>query len=274
MKNTVSIILLFLIFVSLSNTAHAQVRYEDVVEKIHYTDGMSYNPTTGQTAVISKEIGPSNPSFKVFIYGDFSTTYTKRFFSETFDYLKNKYQDAKFIFRNAVFLESDNGILTASMINCLAAQNNFWENIQNLISMTDLNNPNFRNVEMNQFNDCIKNPYTKFGVNIEDNLAKYYGFNSIPTMIIQNTSKPQDYSVKITGAQSTDIFDRAFLESKEGDLTKKDLEEIKADVKSLKQNVEKIEKRQNFLEEQIDQIKQAIDTIIKNIQALFDRIKL
>lgn len=255
------LVLSLFIFLLIPQVAHAQVRYEDVIEKIHYTDGMSYS-ANNQPVVVAKEIGSSNPTLKVYIYGDFSETYTKKFFDGTFEYLKNKYQDARFIFRNAVFLGTDNGMQTAFMVNCLATQNHFWDNVQSLINIADLNNPNFKNIDTNQFNDCVKNSNTKSGVNIENDLAKYYGFNSFPTIVIQNTAKPQDYSVKVSGAQSTDIFDRAFLEAKEGDLAKQDLEELKADVALLKEDVKQTK-------QEVSGLRALIENILQQFQALF-----
>lgn len=276
MKYILALILFISVYVLFSDTAFAQVKYEDVIEKIHYTDGMSYEPTTGRPAVVAKEIGSSSPVLKVYIYGDFSETYTKKFFSDTFDYLKNKYQDARFLFRNAVFMDIDEGMQVAATVNCLAEQNQFWDNINNLINTSDLNNPDFKNIDKNKFDSCRNSKNTKLGINIENDLKKYYGFNSVPTLIIQNALKPQDYVVKVSGAQSTDIFDRAFLEAKEGDLTKRDLEEIKAKVNNLQQDVEKtkqtiqqVQQKQSFLEEQISVLKQLIDKIIKNFQSLF-----
>ena len=275
MKKLISFLLLVFALTIFSNTVYAQVRYEDVIEKIHYTDGMSIDPTTGRTIEASREIGSSNPGLKVYIYGDFSETYTKRFFGDTFDYLKNKYPDARFLFRNAVFLGTDSGMQTGLIVTCLVRQSHFWDNLQNLINITDLSNPSFNNIDKDQFGNCLKDKNTKNEVNIEDNLTKYYGFNSLPTIVVQNAAKAQDYSVKVSGAQSKDIFDRAFQEAKDGDLTKKDLEDIKTKVTNLQQDVEKtqqdvkeVKQQQSFLSEQLDQIKQIMDRIIKNLQSL------
>lgn len=275
--------LLLFTFLFLVQPVNAQVRYEDVVEKIRYTHPNRMIGPEGGTANqpfdAKKEIGPQNPVLKVYIWADLGERFTKKFFDEAFESLKNKYsQEALFIYNHRAFLMQDTSVRAGMIGECTAKQGQFWTNINPIMNNVDnLDSLDYlQNVDRPEIEKCLKNPYTKSVIDISEEDGKYSGFNSIPTVVIQNIAKPQQYSIKVSGAQELSIFERAFLEAEEGDLNKKDLEEIKTkvtelqqDVQQTKEDVRQVKTEQSRLAQEIEKLKELIQSILEQIKSLF-----
>lgn len=279
-------IFIFCLFLSffciLARPVDAQMNYEEVVEKIRYTHPRligSEGETLNQTSGAKKEIGLQSPVLKVYIWADLGERFTKKFFDETFETLKNKYsQEALFIYNHRAFLMQDKSIRAGMIGECAAKQGQFWNNIDGIMkSLDNLESLDYlQNVNRGDIDKCLNDPYTKRIIEISEGDGKYLGFNGIPTVVIQNAVKPQQYSLKVSGAQDISIFERAFLEAKEGDLNKKELEEIKTKVKELQQDVQQtkedvkeVKQEQSRLAQEIERLKGLIQSIIQRIQSLF-----
>lgn len=269
--------LIFLLLIVNVHTIYAQVKYEDVVEKIHYTHPNramgSHDPFDAR-----KEIGAQNSLLKVYIWGDLNEKYTQKFFKEIFEPLRSKYgQEALFIYNHRAFLMQDNSIRAGMIAECAAKQGQFWDNVLPIIdNSSNLETYGYlRGTNSQELESCLKDPYTRIVIETSENDGKYFGFNSIPTLVIQNTQNPQGYSIKISGTQDLAIFDRAFLEAKEGDLTKKDLTDLKSKVSSLEANVQQaqgqikeVKEQQSVLAQQIGKINELLQRILQNFRTL------
>lgn len=270
------VILSFLLLISLLSVkdAYAQVQYEDVVEKIHYTHpnrGIgSHDPYDAK-----KQFGSTAPILKVYIWGDLGERFTKKFFTEVFPSLKDKYSnEALFIYNHRAFLMQDKSVQAGMLGECTARQGKFWENVNPILDNGDLGKLDYlKEVNIDQIKECLKDPYTKTVIEVSENDGKYFGFNGIPTTIVQNASKPLDYSVKVNGSQDLQIFERAFLEAKEGDLTKKELQDLKSEVSNLKEDVKQTQEDVKQTKQEVQGLRALIETILKQIQALFELIK-
>ena len=276
------IIFLLPIFIAIliPQPVHAQVKYEDVVEKIHYAHPNRFINEKPYDAV--KQVGSKNPLINVYIWADLTDTYTQRFFKESFDTLKSKYGDkALFIYNHRTLFNTEKSIRAAIISECTAQQNNFWENITPIIdnseSLTSLNKLDYlKNINKEQLQTCIDNPNTKSTVEISDQDGQYFGFNSVPLFIIQNASKPQEFSIKIIGAQDQEIWDKSFLEAEQGDLTNKKVEDLSNKVNVLEQKLEQsqqalneTQKKVSLLEGIVNNLQNTIKSITEKIQSLF-----
>jgi hypothetical protein len=274
MKKLISISLVsVLLCVSTVGAARAEDTYGQYVEKIHFT---YMNRTMGSHDPYDakKEIGPSNSILKIYMWGDLSNRYTKKFFDETFEQLRNKYPNALFKYSHYATLMQDKPVQAGMIAECAANQDQFWENISPLMNNLDnLDSLNYlKNIDISKMKECLKDPYTKIVVRTSTDDAAYYGFNSTPMFVIQNTSKPNQYSIKLTGAQDFTVFDQAFTEALEGDLTKKDLEEIKTKVNTLQQDVnetkskvQEVKKQQSVFEIQLNEIRNILKSILEKL---------
>lgn len=268
---TLSFFMMCCIFTS---SAQAQVQYEDVVEKIHYTHP---NMTTGgQPFDAKKEIGSENPTLRVFIWADLGETFTKKFFDEAFEALEKKHsQDTQFIFVHRSFLMQNTSVRAGIIGECAAQQGQFWNNIRPITqNLNDLSNLGYlNNIDKTQMEKCIADPLTKNVITASEDSAKYVGINGIPTLIIQNVAKPQPYSVKVSGAQSLSIFERAFQEAKDGDLSKQEIEDLKTQMTVLKQNVQQTQMDVQEVKKEQSGIAQEIENLKKIVQSILDRLK-
>ena len=275
------IIASFFIF---TKSGNAQVSYEDVVEKIRYTHigrlvGLSPSEMVQYDA--KKEMGSINPILKVYIWGDLSTVFTKKFFDEIFPILKNKYStEALFIYNHRAYLSQDISIKAGIIAECTAIQDQFWENISPITSHLDnLDSLDYlQSVDKTKIEECVKNPRIKSIIEESEADGKYLGFNAIPTIVIQNITKPQQYAIKVTGAQDISIFERAFIEARDGDLSKKELQEIKVtvtqlqqDTNQIKHDVKELKTNQSFLSQEIEKLKMLIDSILKQMKYFFNK---
>lgn len=246
----------FLIFSLFANSVQAQVPYENVVEKIHYTHinrGIgSRNPFDAK-----KEIGSPNPQLRIYIWADLGEPYTKKFFDVTFPILLSKYSnDVVFIYNHRTLFMQDKSVKAGMIGECAAEQRQFWPNINtitnNLDHLDDLTY--LRDIDLEQIKKCLADPYTKSIVDISERDGQYFGFNGSPILVIQNVNNPQGYSIKVSGAQDISIFDQAIQEAKVGDLNKKDLEDVKSQVTQLRQDVAEVKSQQTNLAQKLDQL--------------------
>lgn len=277
MRKTAILLLLIVLFSTARTSVWAQVRYEDVVEKIHYT-----HPRRGMGSHdlydARKELGPESAILRMYIWGDLGERFTKSFFTTTFPTLKSKYGDEMyFIYNHRAFLLMDKNVQAGMVGECAAQQGKFWDNIIPIVSnIENLGQLDYlQGVDNEKIRQCLADPYTKTVVHVSEEDGKYFGFNSVPTFVIQNTQNPQAYSLKISGAQDMAIFERAIAEAKDGDLTKKDLDTLEAkvanleqDVKQTKEDVQTVKEKQNILVTEIEKIKELLQTILQRFSHL------
>lgn len=277
MKRLFVLLLLLLVFVSLAPTIFAQVAYEDVVEKIHYTyprgdvNGKSHEP--------GKELGAAHPRVKVYIWADLHETYTRQFFQTTFDDLKQRYaKEALFIYVPRAFLDAPESIEVGMIAECTAKQDMFWPNLKVIATKADgLKNFDYlQGVDKEKLKLCLTDSSIKFRVTQGESDAKSLGFNAIPVIVIQNVATPGPYSIKITGAQPLFIFTRAFAEAKGETITPTDdmktrVDTIKNDTDQIKKDVQEVKQKQSLLSQELEQIKQILASIFKSIHGLLQK---
>ncbi|EKD65149.1 MAG: hypothetical protein ACD_50C00175G0004 [uncultured bacterium] len=269
----------------LAGLASAQSDYSPFIEKIHYNHiSRGIGPHDPYDA--KKAIGSDNPTLIVYIWGDLNERYTKMFFDNIFETLKDKYSnEALFVYNHRAFLMQDRSIRAGMIGECVAQEGQFWNNIKGITNNLDnLDSLDYlENIDRGKIESCLNDPYTKTVIEVSENDGKFLGFNTIPTIVIKNIAKPQQYSIKVMGAQNISVFERAFLEAKEGDLSNTDLVEVKEkvtdleqdvqktkeDVEETKEDVEEIKEEQSRLAQEIEKLRGLIQSIIEKIQNFF-----
>lgn len=269
MKKILFFITFFSLFGAFSSQVHAQVAYESVTEKIHYTfpDRKTQNQKgewIPQSTLISTE--SSNPKIKIYFYGDLTRPYTQQFFRQTFEPLRRKYQsDVQFIFQNHAFFDRDGKSIRAGMIGqCAAEQQQFWPNAVNIgVYQDNLKDYSYlSNLDVDLLKKCLNDPRTEGTVRIQDGDAQLFGFNGDPTFIIQNPAKPQDYAVKLFGAQDISLFDQAIKEELGYNPDKERIIELQLQIASLSASLSASEQKVSFLESQVFSLQKIINSVL------------
>lgn len=277
MKKILFLSAVLFVFLSIAvKPVNAQVRYEDVVEKIHYTDPQRRVGPDNHLLEAQKETGSSHPILKAYIFGDLNGPYTKKFFDDTFEKLVSTYSGTVlFIYKHSPFLGQDASVRAGMIGECTAAQGYFWDNIKPIMEhVSALDELDYlENVDQFKMQTCLDDPLTKNIVIASGDDAKLFGLNGNPIVVIQNAAKPEAYSIKVNGAQEYSIFERAFLEAEQGDLTKKQLEDLQIQVSALEQNVQQNKQDVKEVKTELSRLGIEFENLKQLVLSLFERLK-
>lgn len=152
-------------------------------------------------------IGPENAPIVIVEFSDFQCPFCKRFFDETYQQLLTAYPDKiRFVFRHLPLTSiHPEAFPSAEASMCANDQNSFWEFHDKVFENQDklgrelyMQIANGLNLDMTEFENCIKTGKFKAMVQQDSDFAVNMGVKSTPTFFINGLA--------VVGAQPIEAF--------------------------------------------------------------------